>query len=59
MTKGLQVNSFLSIDAFYRDVRANVSNDYCFGFEISDVTPKSSEINITYMFPRDASLDTY
>lgn len=53
------MHSFLSIDAFYRDVRANVSNDYCFGFEISDVTPKSSEINITYMFPRDASLDTY
>jgi len=40
-------------------VKTNVSNDYCFGFEISDVKYGVEEINITYMFPRDASLDTH
>lgn len=40
-------------------MKSNVTNEYCFGFEISDITPKSSEINVTYMFPRDASLDTH
>ena len=36
-----------------------MSNEFCFGFELSDVTPNVDEINITYMFPRDASLDTH
>jgi len=36
-----------------------VHNDYCFGFEISDVRPGNDEVNITYMFPRDASLNTH
>lgn len=58
-TKGLKVHAFNTIDDFYHEVKTNVSNEYCFGFEISDVRPGVDEINITYMFPRDASLDTH
>lgn len=58
-TKGLKVMSYNTIEDFYHEVKTNVSNEFCFGFEISDVKPGSDEINITYMFPRDASLDTH
>lgn len=58
-TKGLRVHSFLSAEDFYHEVKTNVSNEFCFGFELSDVKPGVEEINITYMFPRDASLDTH
>jgi hypothetical protein len=53
------VHSFTSVKDFYQEVKTNVSNDFCFGFEISDVKKGVEEINITYMFPRDASLDTH
>ena len=53
------MHSFTSVKDFYHEVKTNVSNDFCFGFEISDVKPGVDEINITYMFPRDASLDTH
>ena len=59
VTKGLTVYPFNSTDAFYHDVKSNVSNEYCFGFEVSDITPNSEEVNVTYMFPRDASLDSH
>ena len=51
--------SYNTIDDFYHEVKTNVSNEFCFGFEISDVKPGIDEINVTYMFPRDASLDTH
>ena len=47
------------MEEFYHEVRTNVTNEYCFGFEVSDVKPGIAEINITYMFPRDAALDTH
>ena len=58
-TKGLRVHSYHSVDDFYHEVKTNVSHEYCFGFEISDVRPNIDEVNVTYMFPRDASLDTH
>ena len=39
-------------------MRTNVSQEYCFGFELSDVFPGVKEINITYMFPQDTTLYT-
>ena len=59
VTKGLSVSSFNSTEDFYHDVKSNVSNEYCFGFEVSDISANSEEVNVTYMFPRDASLDTH
>jgi len=59
LTKGLSVSSFNSTEDFYHDVKSNVSNEYCFGFEVSDISANSEEVNVTYMFPRDASLDTH
>ena len=53
------MHTFLKVEDFYHQVKTNVSHDYCFGFEISDVTPKVNEINVTYMFPYDASLNTH
>ena len=58
-SKGLRVEQYYSIEEFYHEVKTNVTHEYCFGFEISDVTPGGKEINITYMFPRDAALDTH
>ena len=58
-SKGLTVYPFNSTDDFYHDVKSNVSNEYCFGFEVSDISPSSEEVNVTYMFPRDASLDSH
>ena len=58
-TKGLKVKSFLTIEDFYHEVKTNATHEFCFGFEISDVLPGVSEVNVTYMFPRDASLDTH
>ncbi len=51
--------SYNTIEDFYHEVKTNVSNEVCFGFEISDVKPGVDESNVTYMFPRDASLDTH
>ena len=53
------MQSFLTMEEFYHEVKTNVSNEFCFGFEISDVKASNNEINVTYMFPRDASLDTH
>ena len=50
--------SYNTTEEFIHAVKTNVSSDFCFGFEISDVHPHVDEINITYMFPRDASQDT-
>ena len=44
---------------FYEAVTKNSSQEYCFGFELTDVYPGVDEINITYMFPRDVAPDTY
>ena len=38
-TKGLRVQSFHTVEEFYQEVKTNVTSDYCFGFEISDVLP--------------------
>ena len=53
------MKSFLTMEDFYKEVKTNVSNNFCFGFEISDIKKSNDEINVTYMFPRDASLDTH
>ena len=58
-SKGLKVQAFDSIEDFYHAVRTNVTHEFCFGFELSDVKYGVEEINITYMFPRDASLNTH
>ena len=57
--KGLNLRSFTDADAFYNEVKTNRTHDFCFGFEVSDVSYGVDEINVTYMFPRDASLDTH
>lgn len=53
------MKSFTDIDDFYYEVKTNVSNEYCFGFEVSDIKHGIDEVNVTYMFPRDVSLDTH
>ena len=58
-TKGLILVPFSTTEEFIHSVKTNVTADYCFGFEVSDIYPDAEEINITYMFPRDASQDTY
>ena len=50
-TKGLIVHPFHTQEEFFQQVKYNISQDYCFGFEISDVFRGVKEINVTYMFP--------
>lgn len=50
---------FDSIEDFHDAVTKNATQDFCFGFELTDVRPGIDEINITYMFPRDVASDTY
>ena len=49
--KGLIVHPFATQEEFFKQVKTNVTQDFCFGFEISDVQRGVKEINITYMFP--------
>jgi len=56
--KGLHLKTFNTTEAFYEQVKTNISQDYCFGFELSDIRPGVKEINVTYMFPMDVAANT-
>jgi hypothetical protein len=45
--------------AFEEQIKMNDMKNYCFGFEFSEIVPGVKEVNITYMFPQDISLNTY
>jgi hypothetical protein len=55
----LNIKGFTSREDFISDFTDNPKQDYCFGFEFSKIRPGVKEVNITYMFPYDASLNTY
>ena len=45
--------------AFEEKIKKVGFEEYCFGFELSDIRPGVKEVNVTYMFPQDASLNTF
>jgi len=57
--KGLKIQSFTDRETFLNQYRVQARQDYCFAFEFSRVRPGIKEVNITYMFPYDASLNTF
>jgi hypothetical protein len=56
---GLHFFAFNSRLHFEEEIKRVGWNNYCFGFELSEIMPGVKEVNITYMFPQDASLNTY
>lgn len=58
-SKGLELVPFESVEDLHDAVTKNSTQDFCFGFEITDVRPGIDEINVTMMFPRDVSPNTY
>ena len=48
-----------SQEAFREQIKISDMKNYCFGFEFSEVIPGVKEVNVTYMFPQDISLNTY
>ena len=56
---GLHFIAYKNRSEFEDTIKRVGWNEYCFGFELTEVIPGVKEINITYMFPQDASLNTY
>ena len=50
---GLHFISYNSRDHFEEEIRRVGWNNYCFGFELSEIVTGVKEVNITYMFPQD------
>jgi len=50
----LHLHIFESIEQLIADINENRHRFYCFGFEISQVTPRVQEVNITVYFARDS-----
>jgi hypothetical protein len=51
--EGLKLWAFDSQEALFENVRTNMSREYCFGLEISDIRPGVKEANITMLIPRE------
>lgn len=56
---GLMFFAYPSRAAFEEKIKRVGFEEYCFGFELSDIRPGVKEVNVTYMFPQDASLNTF
>ena len=48
---GLHFIAHRSREEFEDTVKTHKFDEYCFGFELSEVKPGVKEVNITYMFP--------
>lgn len=51
--EGLKLWAFDNQEALFENVRTNMSREYCFGLEISDIRPGVKEANITMLIPRE------
>ena len=49
----MDVYLFNTADELFEDIATNKSHLYCFVFEVSMITPKAPEVNVTIYFPRD------
>lgn len=59
ITEGLKLWAFETQEDLFYNVRTNMSREYCFGLEISDIRPGVKEANITMLIPRELAQDTY
>jgi hypothetical protein len=53
------LNPFETVEEMLYQVTTNDTREYCFGLEITDISPYIDEINITMMFPMDVAHNTY
>jgi hypothetical protein len=59
MNNNYKFHGYETAEELQQDVMSNLTREYCFGFELSDVRPGIEEVNLTMMFPRDVVPDTH
>ncbi len=54
----MNLTAFNSTEDFFKAIKGDPDNNFCFGFEMSNIYPGVKEVNFTLLMPRDVASNT-